>query len=264
VHSAANVPSAGETLMAERHACIFLPGIIAPAVVRYVALIRELGANARPYTKELELYTLSPPPGEYAIADELDGLSRWARRAGLERFHLYGHSGGGAVALAFTAAHPELVLSLALDEAAFDFSDEMRADLAEHHELQRLMLEDPAQAMPQFMRLELKPGVEFSPPAGGAPPLPNRPAGIAALLRAFEHHTIDTDALRRFPGPMLYTRGSLSADRYERSAKRLAVIFPDFREIVFEGLHHLNTSNQAEPARVASLLLDLWAERGST
>ncbi|HET8894612.1 MAG TPA: alpha/beta hydrolase [Gaiellaceae bacterium] len=239
-------------------ACIFLPGIIAPAVVRYAALLRELGANARAYTKELELYTLSPPPADYAIADELEGLTRWTRRAGLERFHLYGHSGGGAVALAFTAAHPDRVLSLTLDEAAFDFSDDMRADLAEHRELQRMMLDDPAQAMPQFMRLELKPGVEFAPPAGGAPPLPNRPAGIAALLSAFEQHTIDTGSLRRFPRPVLYTRGSLSADRYERSARRLARIFLDFREIVFEGLHHLNTSNQAEPARVAGLLLDLW------
>jgi pimeloyl-ACP methyl ester carboxylesterase len=240
-------------------ACVFLPGIIAPAVVRYAPLIGALGPNLRAYAKELELYAVSPPPDDYAIADELEGVSRWARRVGLDRFHLYGHSGGGAVALAFTAAHPELVLSLTLDEAAFDFSDEMRADLAEHQELQRLMVEDPAQAMPRFMRLELKPDVQFAPPAGGTPPLPNRPAGIAALLRAFERHTLDIDALRRFPGPVLYTRGSLSADRYERSAQRLAVIFPDFREIVFDGLHHLNTSHQAEPERVASLLLELWA-----
>ncbi len=244
--------------------CVFLPGIIAPAVVRYAPLIEALGTHARAHTKELELYTLFPPPDDCAIADELDGLSRWARRAGLDRFHLYGHSGGGAVALAFTAAYPELVLSLTLDEAAFDFSDEMRADLAEHQELQRLMIDDPAQAMPRFMRLELKPGVEFAPPAGGPPPLPNRPAGIAALLRAFERHTLDTDALRRFQGQVLYTRGSLSAERYQRSSNRLAAIFPDFREIVFEGLHHLNTSHQAEPGRVASLLLDLWSEQGST
>jgi pimeloyl-ACP methyl ester carboxylesterase len=82
----------------------------------------------RTYAKELEVYTLSPPPDEYAIADEVEGLLAAARRAGVERFHLYRHSGGGAVALAFTAAHPERVLSLLLDEPAFDFSDEMRAD----------------------------------------------------------------------------------------------------------------------------------------
>jgi pimeloyl-ACP methyl ester carboxylesterase len=219
-----------ESLTDELPVCIFLPGIIAPAIVRYAALVRELGASARAYTKELELYTLSPPPTNYAIGDEVEGLLRRADRAGLERFHLYGHSGGGAVALAFTAEHPGRVLSLTLDEAAFDFSEEMRADLAEYRELQRLMLDEPAAAMPRFMQLELKPGVEFTPPASGAPPLPNRPAGIASLLRAFEQHRIDTDALRRFDRPVLYTRGSLSADRYERSTQRLAQTFPNYRE----------------------------------
>ena len=173
-------------------------------------------ARRRAYTKELELYTLSPPLADSALADEVAGLLRWAGRAGLERFHLYGHSGGGTVGLAFTAAHPEQVLSLTLEEAAFDLSAEMHADLAEHRELQRLMLKDPAEAMPRFMQLELKPGVEFT--TSGAPPLPNRPAGITALLHAFEQHTIDTDALRRFKRPVLYTRGTLSADRYELKA----------------------------------------------
>lgn len=242
----------------ESPTCIFLPGIIAPAVVRYAALIRELGSDARAYTKELEVYALTPPPDSYSIRDEIEGLVAHADRAGLERFHLYGHSGGGAVALAFTAEHPQMVLSLTMDEAAFDFSAEMRAELAEHDKLQQLMLSDPAQAMGQFMRLELRPGVEFAPPSGGPPPLPNRPAGVAALLRAFQQHELDTDALRGFKRPVLYTRGSLSAERYERSAQRLARILPHYREVVFDGLHHLNTSHQAEPARVAGLLRDLW------
>jgi hypothetical protein len=135
----------------------------------------------------------------------------------------------------------------------------MRAELAEHGKLRRTMVTDPAQTMTTFMRLELKPGVELPPTPGGTPPLANRPAGIAAILEAFERDTIDIAALRGFSRPVLYTRGSLSADRYERSARRLAGIFADFREVVFEGLHHLNTSNTAEPARVAELLVDMWA-----
>jgi pimeloyl-ACP methyl ester carboxylesterase len=245
--------------MAGRPTCIFLPGIVQPGVLRYAALIRELGHSVDARVKELEVYTFSPPPSSYSIEFEVEGLLTCAHRAGLDGFHLYGHSGGGAVSLAFTARYPELVLSLALDEPAFDFTDEMRAELAEHRELERLLLEDPQQAMPRFMRLELKPGVEFQPPPG-LQPLPNRPAGVAAFLRAFTEHRLDVESLRRYERPVLYTRGSLSADRYEQSAKRLAAIFPNFREVVFDGIHHLNTSHVAEPARVASLLVDLWRQ----
>jgi pimeloyl-ACP methyl ester carboxylesterase len=242
-----------------RPTAVFLPGIIQPGVLRYEPLVAELGAGVDANVKELEVYTLSPPPAAHSIDDEVEGLLLCARRAGLERFHLYGHSAGGAVALASTGEHRERVLSLALDEPAFDFSDEMRADLAEHAELQPLLLEDPQQAMRLFLQLELKPGVEFQPPSG-PPPLPNRPAGVTAFLRAFDEHRLDAASLGRFEGPVLYTRGSLSADRYERSSQRLATIFPSFREVVFEGLHHLNTSHRAEPGRVAALLRDLWRE----
>lgn len=237
--------------------CIFLPGIIAPAVVRYAPLFAELGDAIDARTKELDVYTLSPPRDDYGIEDEVEALFMCADRARLERFHLYGHSGGGAVALAFTAAHPQRVLSLALDEAAFDFSDEMRTELEGHMQLEPLLRQDPAQAMPQFMHMEVADGVEVAPPPG-PPPLPNRPAGIAALLRAFARAEIDYEALRRFERPVLYTRGGLSAKRYACSAARLGAVFQDFEEVVFDRLHHLNTSHQAEPARVALLLRALW------
>jgi pimeloyl-ACP methyl ester carboxylesterase len=35
---------------------------------------------------------------------EVDGIDRAADDEGFDRFHLYGHSGGGAMALAFVAA----------------------------------------------------------------------------------------------------------------------------------------------------------------
>jgi hypothetical protein len=39
---------------------------------------------------------------------------------------------------------------------------------------------------------------------------------------------------------------------------RLATMFSDFTAERFNGLHHLNTSHQAEPDRVAQLLRHLW------
>src|SRR5437870_5141852 len=103
---------------------VFLPGIILPAHLRYAPLIGELGDDAEPLTKELEVYRGDQPPVGYSIATEVDGLLAAADEAGFERFHLYGHSAGGAIALAFAAAHPGRLLSLAVDEPANDFVEE--------------------------------------------------------------------------------------------------------------------------------------------
>ena len=56
---------------------------------------------------------------------------------------------------------------------------------------------------------------------------------------------------------MPYTWGSLTHPRWVMN-QRLAKLFTDFTAQRFEGLHHLNTSHQAEPDRVAELLLRLW------
>jgi hypothetical protein len=49
--------------------------------------------------------------------------------------------------------------------------------------------------------------------------------------------------------------GSLAHPRWEVIKERMAKLFTDFTAQRFEGLHHLNTSHQAEPDRVAELLL---------
>ena len=237
---------------------VFLPGIMMPATVRYAALIKELGPEVDAHAKELEVYSITPPTG-YAVAWEVDGLVSTLGRLGVPAVHLYGHSAGGAAALAFTAAHPEMVLSLSLDEPAFDFTAEGRSELDYFLPLVDSLAADPAANLPLFLRGDLKEGVPIQLPAG-PPPLPNRPAGIAALLRAFTAHRVDEDALRAFGGPVLFTRGTLSNDRFERSSRRLAGIFQRFREEVFEGLSHHNTSHLVEPARVAALLREQWAE----
>ena len=100
---------------------VFLPGIIAPASIRYAPLRRALGDDVNTLAKDLEVYVADRPPMDYSIGMEVDGVTRTADSPGCGRFHLYGHSGGGAVALAFAAAHPHRVLSLALDEPAVDF-----------------------------------------------------------------------------------------------------------------------------------------------
>lgn len=72
---------------------VFLPGIVAPVSVRYGPLLERLpGVHA--VLKDLEVYATEEPPARYSVQTEIDGIEAAADSAGLERFHLYGHSGG--------------------------------------------------------------------------------------------------------------------------------------------------------------------------
>lgn len=235
---------------------MFLPGIIAPAAIRYEALIARLPeVNALP--KDLEVYASDTPPPDYSVALEVAGVDRAADEARFERFHLFGHSGGGAIALAYAAAHPKRLLSLAVDEPAYDFTQEAHADMDEFRPLASLPVPERMQA---FMKLQVSAGVELPPRQEGPPPawMGSRPAGIDAFLIALESHARLEERFASFRSPVLFTWGSLTHPRWNVMKERLAKLFTDFTAERFEGLHPLNTSHQAEPDRVAKLLLDFW------
>jgi pimeloyl-ACP methyl ester carboxylesterase len=238
---------------------VFLPGIIAPAALRYAPLLAELGDTIRPLVKDLEVYSTPTPPHEYSIEQEVEGISRAADAAGFDRFHLYGHSAGGACALAFTATHPDRVLSLALDEPASDFSPEEKSALRAH--LRDLDALAPAERMRAFLQLQLAPGVE--PPAPPAGPVPDwmasRPAGIEAFIGALLRFELPSERLRSYRGPVYFSHGSLSNPTWLAMRDRLSVLFLDFTSEEYAGVHHLKTSHQSDPARVASALRRLWS-----
>ncbi len=238
---------------------MFLPGIVMPAALRYAPLIKKLGDSTRVLTKELEVYAAATPPAAYTIESEVDSIARAADAAGFDRFHLYGHSAGGACALAYVANHPERVLSLALDEPASDFSPEDRSALRE--DLDGVSGLNAGEKISAFLRLQLAPGVDPPPSPTGSPPawMANRPAGIDAFVGALLRYRLLPERLRAFDRPVYYSHGSLSHPRWVAMRDRLAGIFPDFTPDLYEGIHHLETSHQREPARVAAALRRLWS-----
>ncbi len=243
---------------------IFLPGIIAPAALRYARLFEALGDDVDAVPKDLDVYAgPSVPPPRYSLGMEIEGIARVADERGFDRFHLYGHSGGGACALAFTATHPERVLTLALDEPATDFTEE---DLEEVRQVFLPMLElPPDQQMSAFLRAQMREGAEPPPMREGPPPpwMADRPAGVAAFVRAVSQADVPVERLKAFDRPVYYSYGSLSNETWERKAKRLAGLFPNFTVELYEGLSHLNTSHAAEPERVAAALRRLWGSEAS-
>lgn len=237
---------------------IFLPGIIAPAEVRYRALIGQLG-GVPSMLRDLAIYDGAEPPEGYSMSTELDALDRAADEAGLEEFHLFGHSGGGAVALAYAAERGNRLISLAVDEPASDFTSEGDAVYGWPEFDEALALPADA-AMSAFMRLQVAADVELPPPPEGpAPPwMAKRPAGIAAFVGMLRTHRVDEEQYRTFAAPVYFSRGSRTHPRWVAMQDRLERVFPDFIGEVFDGLHHLSPAHQTEPARVAPTLSAFW------
>ena len=237
---------------------VFLPGIILPAAIRYEPLLHAL-VDVNPLVKELEVYRDDAPPDGYSIATEVDAVLRVADEAGVERFHLYGHSAGGAVALALALTHRDRVLTLAVDEPASDFTDRGNADYG-WPEFDRVLRLPPSESTAEFLKLQVAPGVALPPPPGGSPPawMAKRPAGVRAMIEALRAHHLAEDDYRAFEKPVYFTWGSLTHHRWRSMERRLSALFPSFSSEMFEGLHHLNTSHMAEPQRVAARLTTLW------
>jgi pimeloyl-ACP methyl ester carboxylesterase len=247
---------------------ILLPGAVLPVELAYGALVAALGPDVEAVAKDLEVYATPDPPEDYGLEVEIAGVLREADARGWERFHLVGYSGGGAASLAFAAARPERLASLALLEPAWagnwDLSQAEQAVWLEFHRLEGLPAE---QFMPAFMRLGLKPGVPLPPPPPGDPPpwMAKRPAGIRAFNRAFKRGDIDREALRRFDRPVYLALGALSnPDQYGEIAKRLGEVFPDFQLEVFEERHHFDPPHRIEHERLASSLKTLWRRAETT
>jgi pimeloyl-ACP methyl ester carboxylesterase len=246
------------------HPVVFVPGIIAPASVRYGALIDQL-PGVRSVLHDLAIYDTDEPPADYSVAVEADALDRAADDAGFERFHAFGHSAGGAVLLAYAVERGDRLVSLAVDEPASDFTVDGDAVYGWAAFDEALAL-PPDEALPAFMQLQVAPDVILPPPPAGPVPawMAKRPAGIAAFVAALRSHHVDESAYRRFTAPVYFSRGSRTHPRWEAMQTRLAASFPNFRAEVTEGRHHLDPAHQAEPERVGLELSAFWerAESG--
>jgi pimeloyl-ACP methyl ester carboxylesterase len=232
-----------------------------PAEPAYAALLGVLGDRVDAVAKDLEVYSGDQPPPGYSLATEVQGVLREADARGFDRFHLVGYSGGGASSLAFTALHGDRLLSLALLEPAWAGNERTPAEEALWHRFRELEPLPPDQFMAGFTRLQLAPGVEPPPRPDGPPPpwMAKRPAGLRALIAAFDNGELDLEALRTFDRPVYFAVGGRSnPDYFVRMAKRLAAIFPDFTIETFAERHHFDPPHRIEPERLSSSLLALW------
>jgi pimeloyl-ACP methyl ester carboxylesterase len=247
--------------MESRYRVVLLPGAVLPAEPAYASLLQAFGPRVTAVAKDLEVYAEDQPPADYGLGTEVAGILREADHHGFDRFHLVGYSGGGACSLAFAAQHGDRLQSLALLEPAWGGNDRTEAEDALWLRLRALEKLPPGELMGAFVELQLARGVEPPPRPEGPPPpwMAKRPAGIRALIDAFDSGELDLDALRAFDRPVYFALGGRSnPDYYGRMADRLATVFPDFTIETFPERHHFDPPHRVEPERVADSLLALW------
>ena len=245
-----------------KHAVVCVPGSVAPAAERYRPLQGLVGDQAVFHMKDLEVYREAQPPTDYSIDEELEAIDRLAQSKQLDRFHLVAYSGGGFISLAYAGTRPERLLSLGVFEPA-----RIPGDLTQSEHDFFMGLENKLAGlsgpdfMATFVREQVKPGAVLAPPPSGppSPEMQKRPAGIAALIRAFDAYRFDRGLLRDVKFPVYYGYGDLSHEEQAQKAGILAQIFPDIRVQRFAGIHHFVPADQIYTRPHADSLLDLWA-----
>lgn len=240
---------------------VCLPGSVAPAADRYAPLVAGVRGRAELHLKDLELYRGDEPPTGYSIDMELDAVDELARSLGLDRFHMVGYSGGGMVSLAYAGTRPDRLLSLAVFEPA-RIPGELtppERKFFEHLGGKLAGLSGP-DFMSTFFREQVQPGVELPPGPTGPPnaEMRKRPAGIAALIDAFDQYAFDREQLRKCAFPVFYAYGSLSHDEQALKATILAGLLPDIHVRRFDGLHHFVPPSEIYTREHADELLRLW------
>jgi pimeloyl-ACP methyl ester carboxylesterase len=242
---------------------VLLPGGVLPAALAYGPLLEVLGDDVEAIAKDFELYTGEQPPADFTLELEVGGVLRTATEAGFDRFHLVGYSGGGACSLVFATRNPERLLSLALIEPAWAGNNgQAREERACWQEFDRISALPDRKLMRDFVRVQLRAGVQPPPPPPGPQPpwMAKRPAGLKTFINAFRTEELDLDALRRFDPPVYFALGGLSnPDYYARMADRLAGILPDLTVDTYEDRHHFDPPHRAEPRRLADALHAHWA-----
>lgn len=239
---------------------ICIPGGVAPAAQRYAPLEAAVGQTAELHLKDLEVYREAAPPANYSVDLELRGIDKFAASLGLDRFHLVGYSGGGFMSLAYAGTRPRRLLSLGLFEPAM-VPGQLTAEEQSIMATLKARLDGltGSELMSAFVREQVKPGVQVPPMSGPLPPdLQNRPAGIAAMMRAFLAFEFDRASLSAGGFPVYLGYGDLTHEIEAVKAGVLARLFGDIRIQRYRGIHHFVPPDQIYTPAHAKTLEELW------
>lgn len=162
-----NPKSESASAAKDRDPVIFLGGPIFPAAQQFAGILTALGESVDAFPKEYELHRQDAPPPDYGLDTEVEGIRSLADDRGWKSVHLVGYSAGGSIALAFAAAYPDRVKSLALVEPGEIGHGTLALENAEWGDWEKTMALPPEEGMRLFVSQVVAPGVEMPAPPPG-------------------------------------------------------------------------------------------------
>lgn len=222
----------------------------------------EVRAQHRPELafKDMEFAQFVDPSRwtDWTLDTEVVAIELLRQRAKTHELDLVGYSGGAAVALAYAAAHPEVLASLTLIESPWIgndvWSEEEAAFRAAYGRLYEQPSEDFWEAVTSI----------FNGPQTPVPPRPPMAAddlknGFLGVWRGYQQAPLDRNRLRQIGSPVYLPVGEGSAPRMRAQAECLASFFPNARVETYERASHFDLPLVgAKP--LAEGLSRLWKE----
>jgi pimeloyl-ACP methyl ester carboxylesterase len=214
--------------------------VVAPrnAAALFGRFLSHLDGCVDTHARDLLLGSECFAPGEWTIACEVDALAGFAGRLSSGKVHLAGHSGAAAVVLAFAAAWPGRVASIAVSEPPWVGADPWsEIDVAFREELQRVADLPDADLPAGFIQLFT------AGPAGRGEFRPMDQLALAAVRAVAPEYlraTLQRDRFQTMPAPVLVAHGSKSPRRMALTSEILAASFRDARVVQIDGAGHFD------------------------
>lgn len=232
-----------------------LDPLIPTAAQRYAwALNDSRPGSVRVDVVDLRVWHLSGHT-DYGLPTEVAAIREAAWVRGWDRYHLFGFSAGGTVALAAARGNPAVRTVAVYEPASIGDDDWHPAEVAWRMEFAgvRALPVDHRQAA--FRQMLLRDRAGLPPGLGPAPSWDERSDALEDMLDRTGFVSRD---LVEISCPTLILSGALSSERFQAAAERLTEVIRGARAVTLAGCSHLAPPHRVAPDRLTAELTGLW------
>lgn len=197
-----------------------------------------------------------PVSGAFSLRQQARDAAALAAALGVERAHVIGHSGGGAIAVQLALEAPRLVHSLVVLEPAI-MADDVRAAFqqAAAPVVEAYRSGDVARALDLWMSAvsaaDWRSVVANSVPGAAAQAEKDARTFFEVELPTIPEWSFERERLSRIPQPVLYVLGGESGPLFEAGRQHFRTLIPHTEEVVLPGVNHLMQVRDPKPVAAA-------------